>query len=80
LKAQRDYSDKERVLDQFIITITNKMEQWTDEKENVTEMLDEEIGTLTQNKRPAEESAFGEFERDEDRIVLTAIDTNQNST
>ena len=55
------------------------MEQWTDEKENVTEMLDEEIGTLTQNKRPAEESAFGEFERDEDRIVLTAIDTNQNS-
>ena len=45
------------------------MEQW-DEKENVTEMLDEEIGTIS-NKREEEDpnEAF-------DRAVLSAIDTN----
>lgn len=41
LKAQKDQSDQEKVLDQFIITIASKMEKWVDEKENVTEMLDE---------------------------------------
>jgi hypothetical protein len=58
LKAQRDYTDKEQALDNFILTITNKMDQWAaaadgSDKENVTEILDEEIGTLTYSKRSA---------------------------
>jgi ribosomal protein S7 len=71
LKAQKDHSDKERLLDQFIITIAGKMDHWDEDKENVTEMLDEEIGTISQAKNAAE------FDReDEERVALSARDTN----
>jgi len=71
LKAQKDHSDKERLLDQFIITIASKMDHWDEDKENVTEMLDEEIGTISQAKNAAE------FDReDEERVALSARDTN----
>jgi len=74
LKAQKDHSDKERLLDQFIITIAGKMDHWDEDKENVTEMLDEEIGTISQAKR---EGDAAEFDReDEERVALSARDTN----
>jgi hypothetical protein len=55
------------------------MDEWDEEKENVTEMLDEEIGTISHAKREGE---AGEFERGEDddhneeRVALSARDTN----
>ena len=79
LKAQKDQSDQEKVLDQFIITIASKMEKWVDEKENVTEMLDEQIAELNSIKRAVEDEE--EFERDREdsrRQALASIDTNQN--
>ena len=77
LKAQRDHGDKERLLDQFIITIAGKMDQWDEDKENVTEMLDEEIGTISNAKREGEAAEFDrEDVSNEERVALSARDTN----
>ena len=77
LKTQKDHTDKERLLDQFIITIAGKMDQWDEDKENVTEMLDEEIGTISNAKREGEGAEFDrEDDPNEERVALSARDTN----
>ena len=55
------------------------MEQWDEDKENVTEMLDEEIGTISYAKREGEAAEFerGEDEdHNEEMVALSARDTN----
>ena len=77
LKAQKDHTDKERLLDQFIITIAGKMDQWDEDKENVTEMLDEEIGTISSAKREGDAAElYREDDPNEERVALSARDTN----
>jgi hypothetical protein len=53
------------------------MDQWDEDKENVTEMLDEEIGTISNAKREGEVAEFDrEDDPNEERVALSARDTN----
>lgn len=48
MDLQSEFDEKEKTLDKFFKQIANKLEDWND-KENATEMLDEEFGHMIQD-------------------------------
>lgn len=48
MDLQSEFDEKEKTLDKIFKQIANKLEDWND-KENATEMLDEEFGHMIQD-------------------------------